>query len=170
MAKDLEPEVSKPPRHIAYYRQAKDLAMGVHPYSKHASILLLFFDALLTSLIITYVPCTYHLWPFLVTANLGFVDTEIDWTAYMEQVKQFIDGERDYTHIKGGTGPLVYPAAHVYIYWVLYHITDKGRNILNAQRIFAVLYLGTLAVVMACYRRAKVFHFLSTGSKRMIWG
>lgn len=78
----------------------------------------------------------------------------------MEQVSQFIDGERDYTKIKGGTGPLVYPAAHVYIYWVLYHVTDKGRNILNAQRIFAVLYLGTLGVVMACYRRAKVFHSL----------
>lgn len=48
---------SAPPRHVAYYRQAKDLAMGVHPYSKQASILLLFLDALLTSLIITYVPC-----------------------------------------------------------------------------------------------------------------
>jgi alpha-1,3-mannosyltransferase len=74
----------------------------------------------------------------------------------MEQVEQFINGERDYTNIKGGTGPLVYPAAHVYIYWALYHITDKGRNILVAQRIFGVLYLATLAVVMACYRRAKV--------------
>jgi alpha-1,3-mannosyltransferase len=74
----------------------------------------------------------------------------------MEQVEHFINGERDYTNIKGGTGPLVYPAAHVYIYWALYHITDKGRNILVAQRIFGVLYLATLAVVMACYRRAKV--------------
>ncbi len=74
----------------------------------------------------------------------------------MEQVEQFINGERDYTNIKGATGPLVYPAAHVYVYWALYHITDKGRNILVAQRIFGVLYLATVAVVMACYRRAKV--------------
>ncbi len=69
---------------------------------------------------------------------------------------QIVNGERDYTLIKGGTGPLVYPAAHVYIYWLLYKITDEGRNILLAQRLFGVLYLGTIALVMACYRRAKV--------------
>lgn len=74
----------------------------------------------------------------------------------MEQLQQYVDGERDYTLIKGGTGPLVYPAAHVYIYWILYHVTDKGKNILLAQRIFGVLYLATIAVVMACYRRVKV--------------
>lgn len=74
----------------------------------------------------------------------------------MEQVEQFVTGERDYTVIKGGTGPLVYPAAHVYLYTGLYYMTDKGRNILLAQQIFAVLYMATLAVVMACYRRAKV--------------
>jgi len=37
----------------------------------------------------------------------------------------------------------------------LYHLTDKGANILLAQRLFALLYLGTLSIVMACYRRAK---------------
>ena len=75
----------------------------------------------------------------------------------MEQVEQYIAGERDYTNIKGGTGPLVYPAAHVYIYRLLYQITDKGTNILLAQRVFGLLYLASLAVVMACYRRAKVW-------------
>jgi hypothetical protein len=90
-------------------------------------------------------------------ADLNFeTDTEIDWTAYMEQVEQYVNGERDYTKIKGGTGPLVYPAAHVYVYLGLYYITDKGRNILLAQRIFGVLYLATLGIVMSCYRRAKV--------------
>jgi ALG3 protein len=81
----------------------------------------------------------------------------------MEQMQQFVDGERDYTVIKGGTGPLVYPAAHVYIYWILYQVTDKGRNIILAQRIFGVLYLATIAVVMASYRRAKV-SYLKTDS------
>lgn len=89
----------------------------------------------------------------------------------MEQIEQYVAGERDYTQIKGGTGPLVYPAAHVYIYWALYHITNKGTDILMAQRIFGVLYLGTLAIVMACYRRAKVdsrpILFLRT--KRLIY-
>ena len=83
-------------------------------------------------------------------------DTEIDWVAYMEQVKQFDDGERDYINIKGGTGPLVYPAVHLYIYRLLYAVTDQGRDIFAAQVIFALLYLVTLAIVMACYRRAQV--------------
>jgi alpha-1,3-mannosyltransferase len=84
------------------------------------------------------------------------LDTEIDWTAYVEQVTQYLAGERDYTNIRGGTGPLVYPAAHVYIYELLYRVTDRGTDIPFAQIIFGVLYLMTLAVVMACYRNAKV--------------
>lgn len=40
----------------------------------------------------------------------GVADTEIDWKAYMQQVAQYRSGERDYTLIKGDTGPLVYPA------------------------------------------------------------
>lgn len=74
----------------------------------------------------------------------------------MEQVSQFVSGERDYTKIKGGTGPLVYPAAHVYTYTGLYYITDKGKDIFLAQQLFAVLYMATLALVMLCYWRAKV--------------
>ena len=74
----------------------------------------------------------------------------------MEQVSQILDGERDYTLIKGGTGPLVYPAAHVYIYSALHYVTDGGKNILLAQIVFGVLYLATLSLVMACYRAAKV--------------
>ncbi|KAH0569226.1 hypothetical protein GP486_000043 [Trichoglossum hirsutum] len=80
--------------------------------------------------------------------------TEIDWVAYMEQVTQYINGERDYVLIKGGTGPLVYPAAHVYIYSGLYYLTGGG-NILYGQIIFIGLYLGTLALVMECYRLGK---------------
>lgn len=83
-------------------------------------------------------------------------DTEIDWVAYMEQVRVFLGGERDYTRIEGGTGPLVYPAAHVYTYTALYYATDHGRNVLAAQCIFAGMYLATLALVMACYKKAGV--------------
>lgn len=90
-------------------------------------------------------------------------DTEIDWVAYMEQVAQFVAGERDYTKMEGGTGPLVYPAAHVYVYTGLYYLTDRGKNILLAQQTFAVLYMATLAVVMLCYWKAKV-GFSSTTS------
>ena len=84
------------------------------------------------------------------------IDTEIDWSTYMQQVSLFLAGERDYTLIKGSTGPLVYPAAHVYIYSALFHVTDEGRDIVLGQAIFAVLYVLTLAIVMACYRTAGV--------------
>lgn len=83
-------------------------------------------------------------------------DTEIDWQAYMEQVAQYLAGERDYARIKGGTGPLVYPGAHVYIYRGLYALTHQGRDIRLAQIAFAGLYVAALVVTMACYRLAKV--------------
>jgi hypothetical protein len=83
-------------------------------------------------------------------------DTEIDWTTYMQQVSLFMSGERDYSKLKGDTGPLVYPAGHVYIYSGLYYLTDEGRDIRVAQWVFMLLYLATLAVVMQCYRLAKV--------------
>lgn len=74
----------------------------------------------------------------------------------MQQVSQYLAGERDYTLLKGDTGPLVYPAAHVYIYSALSYLTDNGRNIRLAQILFWALYLEVLSVVMACYRLAKV--------------
>jgi alpha-1,3-mannosyltransferase len=74
----------------------------------------------------------------------------------MQQIAQYGAGERDYTKIYGGTGPLVYPAAHVYIYNALHYVTDHGRDILLAQVIFGVVYLVTLGLVMLCYREARV--------------
>ncbi|KAL9091851.1 MAG: hypothetical protein Q9159_001223 [Coniocarpon cinnabarinum] len=69
-------------------------------------------------------------------------------------VAQFAAGERDYTLIKGDTGPLVYPAGHVYAYKFLYDITDEGRNILLAQCIFGVIYIFNEAMAMWCYYEA----------------
>lgn len=74
----------------------------------------------------------------------------------MQQIEIYLAGERDYAKIAGDTGPLVYPAVHVYIYRVLYYLTDSGKNIFTAQCIFAGLYLATLWLVMQCYRAAKV--------------
>lgn len=71
----------------------------------------------------------------------------------MQQIRLFLDGERDYTFIKGDTGPLVYPAIHLYIYSALYHLTNGGANIVLAQGIFYVLYLVILALVLSCYRK-----------------
>lgn len=74
----------------------------------------------------------------------------------MQHISLFISGERDYTKLDGSTGPLVYPAAHVYTYTGLYYLTDEGKDIFFAQQLFAVLYMLTLAVVMICYWKAKV--------------
>lgn len=86
----------------------------------------------------------------------------------MQQVQQYLAGERDYVKIAGGTGPLVYPAAHVYIYTALYWITDKGKDIRLAQGIFAGLYLSTVALVMLCYRQAKVSSPSSMSMRTML--
>ncbi|KAI5795546.1 glycosyltransferase [Geopyxis carbonaria] len=99
---------------------------------------LLLGDALLNAAIILKVPYT-----------------EIDWTAYHSQIATYLSGERDYALLKGGTGPLVYPAAHVYIYQLLH-----GLSIPSAQWVFAALYLCTLLLVGLCYREARAPAFL----------
>ncbi|KAF4962919.1 hypothetical protein FSARC_9032 [Fusarium sarcochroum] len=116
-----------------------NVANGRHALSKFVPVALWFADAVLCGLVIWKIPYT-----------------EIDWVAYMQQISQFVSGERDYTKIKGGTGPLVYPAAHVYTYTGLYYITDEGKDIFLAQQIFGLLYMATLALVMLCYWKAKV--------------
>ncbi|KAK2614202.1 hypothetical protein N8I77_001049 [Diaporthe amygdali] len=117
------------PLYLQVLRFAQDVATGRHWLSRLIPPTLLLLDAALCVLVI---------------AKVAY--TEIDWTAYMEQVQLFLDGERDYTKIEGGTGPLVYPAAHVYIYTGLYYLTNHGKDILLAQQLFAGLYLVNLAV------------------------
>eukprot|EP00033_Pygsuia_biforma_P003429 GCRY01003758.1.p1 GENE.GCRY01003758.1~~GCRY01003758.1.p1 ORF type:complete len:453 (+),score=74.88 GCRY01003758.1:133-1359(+) len=79
--------------------------------------------------------------------------TEIDWIAYMDEVKGVIEDKNyDYTTLKGDTGPLVYPAGFVYMFSALYHLTDQGTNILLAQYIFAALHVLFLLVVFFIYK------------------
>lgn len=49
----------------------------------------------------------------------------------MQEVKGFLDGERNYSNLKGDTGPLVYPAGFVYVFSFLRWLTDEGTNILK---------------------------------------
>ncbi|KAH6673978.1 dolichyl-P-Man:Man(5)GlcNAc(2)-PP-dolichyl mannosyltransferase [Plectosphaerella plurivora] len=138
MASDKQPAQAR-----SALGQLVDIANGRHKLSRFIPPALLAFDALLCIAVLFKVPYT-----------------EIDWKAYMEQVEQFVGGERDYAKIQGGTGPLVYPAAHVYLYTALYYVTDKGQNIFLAQSIFAVIYLATVATVMAVYRQGKAPPYL----------
>ena len=52
----------------------------------------------------------------------------------MQEVKGFLHGERNYLEMYGNTGPLVYPAGFVYIFSILYWITNEGSDILTGNR------------------------------------
>lgn len=82
-----------------------------------------------------------------------YTDTEIDWRTYMQQVECFLSGELDYEAIKGDTGPIVYPAGHLYVYTLLYYLTGRGTDIYLGQCIFALLYLATVCLVFGLYAR-----------------
>ncbi|OXB82443.1 UNVERIFIED_CONTAM: hypothetical protein H355_000701 [Colinus virginianus] len=98
--------------------------------------------------------------------------TEIDWQAYMQEVEGFANGTRDYTQLRGDTGPLVYPAGFVYLFLGLYYATGRGADVRLAQHIFAGLYLLNLLLVFRIYCRTckvppYVFFFMCCASYRI---
>ncbi|KAJ2715164.1 dolichyl-P-Man:Man(5)GlcNAc(2)-PP-dolichol alpha-1,3-mannosyltransferase [Coemansia spiralis] len=82
--------------------------------------------------------------------------TEIDWQAYIQEVEGVAHGERDYSKLRGDTGPLVYPAGFVWVYALLRAVTGGGADVRTAQYVFLGIYIATLAVVVAIYRAARV--------------
>ncbi|KAK7693659.1 hypothetical protein QCA50_003228 [Cerrena zonata] len=92
---------------------------------------------------------------FLTQLIIRFVSyTEIDWETYMYQVELYIKGERDYAAIEGPTGPLVYPAGHVYVHHLLYTLTQGGLRVALAQQIYGLLYIVSLALTCLLYSQA----------------
>lgn len=81
--------------------------------------------------------------------------TEIDWETYMVQIRLIAEGEYDYRKVEGPTGPLVYPAGHVFVYYLLRAVTSMGSNIQLAQYIFACLHTGAMALILRIYRQTK---------------
>lgn len=55
----------------------------------------------------------------------------------------------------GDTGPLVYPAGHVYIYTLLYFLTGYGRNIRLAQYCFVGIYLMQMYLMLKIYSKSR---------------
>ncbi|KAH6765366.1 asparagine-linked glycosylation 3 [Perilla frutescens var. hirtella] len=102
-----------------------------------SAVAVLLADAILVSLIIAYVPYT-----------------KIDWDAYMSQVSGFLGGERDYSKLKGDTGPLVYPAGFLYIYSAIQYVT--GGEVYPAQILFGILYIVNLGMVLLIYLKTNV--------------
>ncbi|KAJ3356139.1 hypothetical protein HDU83_001718 [Entophlyctis luteolus] len=87
----------------------------------------------------------------------------------MQQTSQFLAGERNYSLIRGDTGPLVcvslfdsipatstyekqsYPAGFLYVFSALNWITSGGSNIVLAQWIYADFAVATMAIVLTLY-------------------
>mmetsp|Transcript_25067 Transcript_25067/g.59559 ORF Transcript_25067/g.59559 Transcript_25067/m.59559 type:complete len:456 (-) Transcript_25067:1299-2666(-) len=124
-------------------------------YDVPFAALLLVGEALLTTAIVTKVAYT-----------------EIDWTAYMQEVTAYQNGERDYVAIRGDTGPLVYPAGFLYLYGWLKSFSTLGDNggatrsdelglggstsveaIRRIQWVFVTLYLFNSMIVLALYQK-----------------
>ncbi|TRM61881.1 glycosyltransferase family 58 protein [Schizophyllum amplum] len=118
------------------YQWVKTLLLD-RRYFAVVAITVLLGDAILTQLITRFIPYT-----------------EIDWGTYMKQAKIYMEGERDYTKISGPTGPLVYPAGHVYIHEWLYSVTDAGKNMRLAQQLYSLLYIVSQCLNCAIYHRA----------------
>lgn len=55
----------------------------------------------------------------------------------------------------GDTGPLVYPAAFVYIYSILFFVTSYGANVRLAQYIFVGIYMLQLWLVLRLYTKSR---------------
>lgn len=103
---------------------------------------LLLADTILSILIVKFVPYT-----------------EIDWIAYMQEVGEeagFLSGDLNYANLRGDTGPLVYPAGFVYIFSILYYLTNRGQDINLAQWLFVGLYLTTTALACWLLRQSKI--------------
>lgn len=85
--------------------------------------------------------------------------TEIDWSTYMTQVGQIFSSTKfnfNYTEIEGPTGPLVYPAGHTYVFFLLKKLTEDGTNINAAQNIFSIIYIAQLVLVYLIYSNKRV--------------
>ncbi|KAI0780777.1 mannosyltransferase [Trametes elegans] len=106
-------------------------------YFTTLAALVILGDTVLTQLIIRFIPYT-----------------EIDWETYVYQLELYLKGERDYALITGPTGPIVYPAGHVYVHQLLYTLTNSGTSLWKAQEIYAALYLASLTLTAAVYKQA----------------
>ena len=74
----------------------------------------------------------------------------------MQEVGGVINnGTWDYSELRGDTGPLVYPAGFVYVFTILYHLTDNGTDVEKAQYIFMAIYIATLALVFRIYQKSQ---------------
>ncbi|KZT57146.1 glycosyltransferase family 58 protein [Calocera cornea HHB12733] len=145
---------ARPPLNLGQPVQALTTFLTHPAYFWHVAALVLAGDAVLTQLIIWFVPYT-----------------EIDFSTYMEQVAVYDKGERDYALLTGSTGPVVYPAGHIYIHSLLSYLTSGGEDRFLLQEIYAALYFACQLLAVLIYRTAggvpNYVLLLLAGSKRL---
>lgn len=126
----------------AYMQQSETfLAVRLHAQSQtHVHVLAFSPAAHITSKLVMPLPS-----PLPTTLE----KKEWKWLPALRQ------GERDYVNIRGGTGPLVYPAGFLYLFAALRWLTGGG-DVAAGQAAFAGLYLATQAVVLGLYVRSRV--------------
>lgn len=90
----------------------------------------------------------------LIVMNIPY--TEIDWGTYMQHVRLFLRGTRNYAQITGDTGPAVYPAGFLYVFTFFYALSLGGRDIAISQWLFYGLYLLQCILVAAIFRQCQV--------------
>ncbi|KAL9648031.1 hypothetical protein ABK040_012085 [Willaertia magna] len=73
----------------------------------------------------------------------------------MQEVKGFLNGDWNYKNLHGQTGPLVYPSLFVYIYSILYKLTNE--DILYGQYLFLIFYLILLFILLIIYSKYSNF-------------
>ncbi|WOL09231.1 dol-P-Man:Man(5)GlcNAc(2)-PP-Dol alpha-1,3-mannosyltransferase [Canna indica] len=84
-------------------------------------------------------------------------------------VDGFLRGEKDYTQLKGDTGPSVYPAGFLYVYSGVKFLT--GGEVFPAQILFGILYIVNLGIIFFIYIMTDLLPWWAFGllclSKRM---
>lgn len=135
-----------------------DIKQGVHAllfdpfYKRLVGPIIILSSSIITKFVIALIPYT-----------------EIDFSTYMQQIALINQGEKDYSEIKGDSGPLVYPAGFVQVYRFIYWLSKDGTDIKAAQTLFSYVFTFTVMLTLFTYVDAPPWTLgLLLGSKRLI--
>jgi hypothetical protein len=79
--------------------------------------------------------------PIISIWNIYFNQEEFlnDWPSYVEQAEYFLEGEFDYSKIRGSNGYVYYPAGHLYFYALL-SVLGINYSIIGSMLFMAFLH------------------------------
>lgn len=137
---------------------------AVNWYTRHWSAVLLTIEALVASFFIYYGPLHPIDYPTYLHVNTSSVsvlgNVAVNASVDQQQARTFtVDHDLDYTHMRGPTGKLVYPALHLYIFSAFERIFGIPEHDLQAapwvypQLIFLALLLVQTNITHHLYAR-----------------